>query len=221
MKGMIENCEVVDVNDKTLYFDYHAPLLSLPLAFGTDLTSIPSVVPYLRADPDRVCRWRRRIGDRGFKIGICWQGNVGHLDRGRSFPVACLSGISRVPGVRLLCLLKGASLSQLQELPGEMNVEIFGEEFDQGPDAFLDTAAVMKACDLVITSDTAIAHLGGALGVPTWVALKSVPDWRWMLERSDSPWYPSMRLFRQKSRGEWSTVFSSMEDVLTTTVNAE
>jgi ADP-heptose:LPS heptosyltransferase len=102
-----------------------------------------------------------------------------------------------------------------------MNIEVFGEEFDQGPDAFLDTAAVMKACDLVITSDTAIAHLGGALGVPTWVALKSVPDWRWMLERSDSPWYPSMRLFRQKSRGEWSTVFSSMEDVLTTTVNAE
>ena len=82
-----------------------------------------------------------------------------------------------------------------------MRVETLGEEFDAGPDAFLDTAAVMKICDLVITSDTSVAHLAGALGAPTWVALKRVPDWRWMLDRSDSPWYPTMRLFRQSVRG--------------------
>ena len=91
-----------------------------------------------------------------------------------------------------------------------MRVETLGQDFDCGPDAFLDTAAVMTCCDLVITSDTAVAHLAGALGVTTWVALKHVPDWRWLLDRDDSPWYPTLRLFRQQSDGDWDGVFGSM-----------
>ena len=93
-------------------------------------------------------------------------------------------------------------------------METLGEAFDSGPDAFLDTAGAMMSCDLVITSDTAVAHLAGALGVKTWVALKYVPDWRWFMDRTDSPWYPSMRLFRQQAIGDWVGVFERMESAL-------
>lgn len=211
MKYIQADCQIVDVNDKALCFDYHTPLLSLPLSHRTETATIPNAVPYLRADAARINYWKRRMGSHGFKIGVCWQGNVGQLDRGRSFPLACMFGISRIPGVRLFSLLKGDGHPLIQDPPDGMYVETFGEELDRGHDAFLDTAAVMKVCDLVITSDTAIAHLGGALGVTTWLALKSVPDWRWMLGRSDSPWYPSLRLFRQKSRGNWAHLFDEME----------
>jgi hypothetical protein len=186
--------------------------MSLPLAFGTDGTSIPGEVPYLRAEPDRAARWRERVGERGFKIGICWQGRPGKEDRGRSFPLAALAGVARLAGVRLISLHQGDGSAQLSGLPAGMRVETLGEDFDAGPDAFLDTAAVMTLCDLVVTSDTAIAHLAGALGITTWLALMALPDWRWLLDRSDTPWYPTMRLFRQKTRGEWEPVFREIED---------
>ena len=99
-------------------------------------------------------------------------------------------------------------------MPGGLTIETMGADFDAGPDAFLDTAAVIMCCDLVITSDTAVAHLAGALGVETWLALRYVPDWRWMLDREDSPWYPTMRLFRQTSDGDWSGVFERMRVAL-------
>lgn len=214
MKGLPGNIELVDLADLVdgrLAYDCQAPLGSLPLAFGTDLANLPKAVPYLRAEPDRVRRWSERLGRHGFKIGICWQGRLGNVDIGRSFPLASLSGIARLPGVRLICLHKGEGLAQLAGLPDGMAVETFGPDFDVGPDAFLDSAAVMALCDLVISSDTAIAHLAGALGVATWLGLKSSPEWRWMLGRDDSPWYPSLRLFRQTRRGDWRTVFDRME----------
>ncbi len=110
--------------------------------------------------------------------------------------------------------VKGAGESQLKDLPQGMFVETLGDDFDSGADAFLDTAAVMKCCDLVITCDTAITVLGGALGVPTWIMLKLVPHWFWMLDRPDSPWYPTLRLFRQKVYGDWSDPFREMETAL-------
>jgi hypothetical protein len=122
------------------------------------------------------------------------------IDIGRSFPLTHFEGLSKIPGVRLISLQKNAGVEQLRELPAGMSVETLGDEFDAGPDAFLDTAAAMESLDLVIASDTAVAHLAGALGRPVWVALKYVPDWRWLLDRADSPWYPTMRLFRQKRR---------------------
>ena len=100
-----------------------------------------------------------------------------------------------------------------------MRVEALGEDFDAGPDAFVDTAAVMESLDLVVTLDSAIAHLAGALGRPAWLALQFVPDWRWQLDRSDSPWYPTMRLFRQKARGDWQSVFTAMEEALRKTAH--
>jgi ADP-heptose:LPS heptosyltransferase len=123
--------------------------------------------------------------------------------------VAALEHIAGLPGVRLIGLQKNAGAEQLDTLPPGMTVERY--DFDNGPDAFLDTAAIMKNCDLVISADTAPAHLAGALGVPTWVALKHVPDWRWFLGRNDSVWYPSLRLFRQPATGDWTGVFAAMQ----------
>ncbi len=190
------------------------PLLSLPLACATTVDTIPGDVPYLGAEPERVERWRRRLGDDGPRIGICWQGNRSLVDVGRSFPLAALAVLARRPGTRLVSLQKGPGVDQLAALPDGMTVESLGEDFDSGPDAFLDSAAVMQSLDLVITSDTAVAHLAGALARPVWVALKQVPDWRWLLGRSTSPWYPTMTLFRQKQRGDWAGVFQAMAERL-------
>jgi hypothetical protein len=211
MRELSDCCQIVDVDDRSLEFSFHCPLLSLPLAFKTNLETIPNKSPYLHAQPDNLARWAQKIGTDGFKIGIAWQGNTGAIDAQRSFPLADLQELSWIPGVRLISLQKGEGVEQLDSLPSGMRVESLGHEFDAGPDAFLDSAAVIEHCDLVVTSDTSIAHLAGALGAPTWVALKQVPDWRWMMGRADSPWYPTIRLFRQSVRDDWKGVFVQIE----------
>ena len=188
-------------------FDYHIPLMSLPLALRLTVASIPAGTPYLKAEPGRAARWRSRIGEEGFKIGISWQGARGGVTS-RAMPLRCFEGLSEIPGVRLISLQKGFGTEQLGDLPA---VEALGDAFDAGPDAFLDCAAALQGLDLVITLDSALAHLAGALGRPVWVALKRVPDWRWFLGGSDSVWYPSMRLFRQKTDGDWTGVFAEMQ----------
>ena len=122
--------------------------------------------------------------------------------------------LTRLPGVRLISLQKHHGLDQLTRLPADAKIETLGDDLDSGPDAFIDTAAAMHNLDLIITSDTSIAHLAGALGRPTWVALKYVPDYRWMLDRDDSPWYPTMRLFRQQDRDNWQPVFRQIKEQL-------
>jgi len=212
--------EVRTEEDMPADCDTHCPLLSAPHAFGTDLQSIPADVPYLFADPERVSRWREWIGSAGFKIGIAWQGNAqSPADRGRSFPLQLFHRIATIPGVRLIALQVGAGTEQLENLPRGMSVESLGRDFDRGPDAFLDSAAVMQSLDLVITSDSAVAHLAGALACPTWVALQQVPDWRWLRERGDCPWYPGMRLFRQKLKGRWDDVFETIRGELFARLN--
>jgi len=197
------------------HFDRHIFLLSMPLALGTMAETIPADIPYLRADPEHAQYWKQRIGMEGFKVGIAWQGNIhSPADAGRSFPLTAFAGLAAIPGVRLISLQKNNGTEQLHGLPAGMRVEALGKDFDAGPDAFVDTAAVMESLDLVIAPDSAIAHLAGALGRPIWVALQSVSDWRWQLGRSDSPWYPSMRLFRQNTRGDWQSVFAAIEEAL-------
>jgi hypothetical protein len=192
------------------HFDFQCALLSLPMVLGTTLGSVPSDAPYLFAEDELVARWRQRIDGQGFKIGISWQGTPGRkIDVGRSFPLRCLDTIAAIPGVRLISLQKNHGLDQLAGLPAGMKVETLGE-FDDGPDAFVDTAAIMSGLDLILTSDTSIAHLAGAMALRTWVALRYVPDWRWMLDRQDSPWYPTLRLFRQETDGDWQGVFTRM-----------
>ena len=214
LKPLEPEITIIGNNQQPSDFDLHCPLLSMPLAFKTTLQNIPNKVPYLQAEPDRIARWAKKLGPDGFKIGICWHGSATKYGMARSFPITEFIGISKFENVRLISLHRGSGEQQLQNLPDGMRVEILGAEFDAGQDAFMDTAAVMKCCDLIITCDTAIEHVAGALGVPVWVALQRVPDWRWMLDRADSPWYPTMRLFRQKVRNDWKSVFLEIEKEL-------
>ena len=188
--------------------DFEAPLMSLPHLFKTHLKTIPSMNPYLYANHGRTKTWGERLHTDRFKIGICWQGSKSKIDIGRSFPLSLFEGISKAPNVELISLHKGEGEHQIKDISFDLTT--LGADFDADQDAFLDTAAVMMNCDLIITSDTAIAHLAGALGCQTWVALKHVPDWRWMLDRSDSPWYPTMTLYRQKNPGDWACVFEAI-----------
>lgn len=193
-------------------YDYQSALMTLPALLGTTLESVPSAQSYLRVEPKREMRWRSHIGARGFKIGIAWQGSA--LASQRSFPLAlAVDRLKRVPGIRLISLQKHNGLEQLEGVPVG-TVETLGEDFDPGPDAFLDTAAAMSCCDLFITPDTSVAHLAGALGIPTWLALPFVSDWRWLEDRADTPWYPKTRLFRQQAPGNWASIFDDMSNQL-------
>lgn len=196
-------------------FDYECELWSLPHVLGTTLDTLPGGVPYFAAEPALAEKWAAWLGHGHYNIGIAWQGKPDRkIDAGRSIPLATFRPLAGVPGVRLVSLQQGHGTEQLQALAEGMAVRVPGADFDAGADAFVDTAALMASLDLVVTSDTAIAHLAGALGRPTWVALKHVPEWRWMLDRDDSPWYPTMRLFRQQRAGEWGGVFEAMAAVL-------
>jgi tetratricopeptide (TPR) repeat protein len=195
-------------------FDYQCALMSLPHRLWAG-SGFAAAVPYLSAEAELLARWRARIGDHGFKVGICWQGSPNSkADRGRSIPLAQLAPLAQVPGVRLISLQTHHGLDQLQCLPPGMIVETLGEDYAAGPDSFVDAAAAMHCVDLVVTTDTAPAHLAGALGCPCWVLLMHVPDWRWLIERDDSPWYPHTRLFRQAERGNWETPVHKLADEL-------
>ena len=216
MRSLSRTIQILGESEKPEQFDFHCPLLSLPLAFRTTLETVPRMQHYLSAEPDRVARWQQRLGNEGFKIGICWQGNPRNAaDVGRSPPLALFAPLAAVPGVRLISLQKHHGTEQLAAMRARMTVEELGGEFDAGRDAFLDAAAVMESLDLIISSDTAIAHLAGALGRPTWLVLKHVSEWRWLVNRDDSPWYPAHRLFRQSRRGDWEGVFARVHRALT------
>lgn len=198
-------------------FDLTCPLMSLPAILGTTEAAIPAAVPYLHPEQDAVDRWRARIGAEGFRIGIVWQGNATRReDIGRSIQLTHYLPLAEIPGVRLISLQKDTGTEQLA--PG-VPIETLGADFDAGTDGFIDTAAAMANLDLIVTSDTAAAHLAGSLGRPVWVALKLVPDWRWMIGRVDSPWYPTMRLFRQTTRDDWRPVFAAIRGALEATIH--
>jgi tetratricopeptide (TPR) repeat protein len=194
-------------------FDVHAPLLSLPGIFGTTLANVPANVPYLFADADLVESWRSELsGVPGvgvkIKIGIAWQGNPRFpADCMRSIPLTHFTPLAQVDGVRLFSLQKGTGREQLAAVASYLPVIDLADRLDETTGGFMDTAAVIKNLDLVVTSDTSVAHLAGALGVPVWVALALGADWRFLLGREDSPWYPTMRLFRQTQMGDWDGVF--------------
>jgi tetratricopeptide (TPR) repeat protein len=190
------------------------PLMSVPQVLKTELATIPATTPYLFGNPERQAYWREKLAATNrFKVAIAWQGNptaeTGNI-KGRSFGLVELAGIAAVPSLELVSLQKFHGSEQLDDCSFRERFVDCQAEISASVD-FVDTAAIMLSCDLVITADTSIAHLAGALGVPTWVALKKIPEWRWMLNRFDSPWYPTMRLFRQKQRGVWAGAFADME----------
>jgi tetratricopeptide (TPR) repeat protein len=197
-------------------FDIQAPLMSLPRLLGTTLETVPQGIPYVLVDSARVAAWRARLPGAGtLRIGIVWQGNPRHAwDRHRSAPLASWEALARVAHVTLISLQKGPGREQLDAVRKRFDVWDLGDELDESGGAFVDTAAVMASLDLVVTVDTAAAHLAGALGVPVWLALSRIADWRWLREHEDTPWYPSMRLFWQKQLGDWPAVFASMAEAL-------
>ncbi len=196
-------------------FDLHAPLLSLPGILGRHLEDIPDRVPYLTARPSLIENWRGVVrGTPGLKVGIAWQGSATYGgDRFRSIPLTQFKPLAQA-SVELISLQKGPGSEQLAAIAGSFSVRDFGDDLDTAHGPFMDTAAIIGNLDLVVTSDTAVAHLAGALAVPTWVALPLAADWRWMRDRDDTPWYPHMRLFRQSHFDDWPPVFHRMAEEL-------
>jgi tetratricopeptide (TPR) repeat protein len=194
-------------------FDVHAPLMSCPAILGESLSTLEAKArtwqPYLQADAGLIERWRERLSRvEGLRVGICWLGNRENLfDAQRSFPLTALAPLACVPGLKLFNLQKGQGSEQAATVGFEV-MDLGPIDEESGP--FMDTAAIMTQLDLVITSDTSSGHLAGALGVPVWTALAAHADWRWMFDREDTPWYPTMRLFRQTKPGQWADVFERM-----------
>ena len=204
LTGLDSRPQIIAWTDVPTAFDHQIALESLPGFFRTRQGTIPASIPYLAAEPALVEKWKQRLGPDGFKIGIAWRSSASGASIGKSFSPAHFAALSKIPGVRLISLQKSEEAAELDDLPPGLTIEQLGPDFDAGPDAFVDSAAVMASLDLVISADTGIAHLAGALGRPVWVALKYVPDWRWLLDRADTPWYPTMRLFRQPAPGDWT-----------------
>jgi Flp pilus assembly protein TadD len=196
---------VVVRGEKLPEFHVQCPLLSLPLAFGTTLEAIPAEVPYIGSDEALIGNWRDRIKNDGsrIKIGVAWAGNPGfRQNRYRNMPLERFLSLTRLPDVTLYSLQKGAEADEAKNLPEGFRVLDHTEEIRD----FADTAALIANLDMVISVDTAVAHLAGALGRTVWTLLPFSPEWRWLLDREDSPWYPTMRLFRQSSPGDWQSV---------------
>jgi hypothetical protein len=187
-------------------FDYHCPLMSLPLAFKTELLTIPSPSPYLCADGSKLEQWSAKLGERKKpRVGLVWSGSTIHKnDHNRSLKLEEL--LAYLPkDYEYVSLQKEVRQVDAELLAGSdlgVSIRHYGQELKD----FSDTAALCALMDIVISVDTSVAHLAGAIGMPTWVLLPYVPDWRWLLDRDDSPWYPSVKLFRQSEDGRWDSV---------------
>lgn len=208
---------IVEPGEPIPPFDAHIPLASLPGVLGTRLATIPAEVPYLRAEEGRIARWRRRFAAKGgrLSVGICWQANPKFAaDRFRSLPLSHLLPLFDVPGVDFYGLQVLHGREQMAPLDPALPFEDIGRELYSPSEALVEAAAAIAALDLVITVDTAICHLAGALARPAWVLLSLIPDWRWLTEREDCPWYPTLRLFRQRQRGDWDGVVRRVVDGL-------
>jgi tetratricopeptide (TPR) repeat protein len=198
-------------------WDVYIPLMSLPKVMGTTLDTIPRRIPYIFADSQKANFWRQRLSGGGVKVGIVWAGRPQHTnDRNRSCRLEQFHPISKIGGIRLIGLQKGEAAAQARHMPAGMALTNYGEEIED----FSDPAGLIENLNLVIAVDTAVAHLAGAMGKPVWVLLPFVPDWRWMVDRADSPWYPTMRLFRQTTLGDWQTVFQRVKTALMQMVDA-
>lgn len=203
LAARIAGIKVVARGEPLPPFDVHCSLLSLPIAFGTTLETIPAKTPYLSPPPERIAHWRARIGAApAFKVGIAWAGNAMQLnDRNRSIPLELFKPLFGLAGTRFFSLQVGPRSVELSAIAPAEIVDVSGELTDFG-----ETAAAIANLDLIVAADTSVAHLAGAIGAPVWTILSFAADWRWLLGRSDSPWYSSMRLYRQSAPGVWDDV---------------
>jgi len=214
LRRLLENsggaAQLLVAGEETPAFDWHCPLLSLPLAFGTEVSSIPAPIPYLRAPEEAVALWSQRLDPDRLRVGLVWSGNPTHArNRDRSMTVEAMARLSRMEKAAFYSLQMGASAATPDAPSGTSIVNLSDQTHD-----FADTAAIVANLDLVITVDTSVAHLAGGMGKPVWILLHRVADWRWLLDREDSPWYPTARLFRQTVAGDWSGVMERVEGEL-------
>ena len=209
---MGEGIEVIGSGEPIPPFDLHCPLMSLPLAFHTELATIAANVPYVTVPRERIEQWNERLPPRqGLRVGIAWSGNATHRDdHNRSIAFARLAPLFDIAGVQFLSLQKDPRAADAELLAAEPRLVDLTRQFGD----FSDTAAAVAAMDLVIAVDTSVAHLAGALGKPVWVLLPLCPDWRWLIDRDDSPWYPTARLFRQPAIGDWDSVVARVGGAL-------
>ncbi|MFC1845741.1 tetratricopeptide repeat protein [Candidatus Dependentiae bacterium] len=216
--------QVISLGDSVPTCDIQIPLLSMPFIFDTTLETVPNNIPYLKAKPELIQQWKqylKKTGDNSFKIGLCWQaGTYTFLEDNpltkRSVPLTIFAPLAQLEGITFYSLQKQFGTSQLNNLPEEFIVHDFGPDLDTTNGRFMDTAAIIKNLDLVITVDTSIAHLAGALGTPVWIILPSVAEWRWMTEGTETIWYPNAQLFRQANHGEWAPVVQKIKNSLIT-----
>lgn len=231
---LLSNCpyldRVIPVDDNGANLpphDFQIPLMSLPLRFNTSLQTIPCSIPYITIPEKVATHWEKEFkNNNSFKIGICWEGSPYYEQfkapcSKKSIPLAAFAPIAKLPEVNLYSLQKMNGTQQLQSVAPYMKIHDFGSNFDNDNGRFVDTAAVINQMNLIITTDTSIAHLAGALGKQVWVLLPQVADWRWMLNRFDSPWYPSMRLFRQTEVGTWDDPINAIVLELTQIIESQ
>jgi TPR repeat/Tetratricopeptide repeat len=201
------NVELVRLGDPLPEFDVHCPMMSLPFALRTTLETIPAKTPYLRANSEMVDRWSSRIlnGSKKMRVGLVWAGRpeLKH-DHNRSLRLEQFGPLFKIDNLQLYSLQKGPAADQIHSLSHQTTLIDHTSELND----FADTAALIENLDLVISVDTAVAHLAGAMGKATWILLSYVPDWRWLLNREDTPWYPTMRLLRQSTSGNWDELFN-------------
>lgn len=213
---------LVATGDELPPFDCHAPLMSLPRLLGTTLENIPAPLGYLKAEPTLAEKWRQRLATMPRPwVGLAWRGERRHTeDQFRSMPIEALAPLVEGHVASFVSLQQASEDDKIARAGLASRIRSFAAEMDQGPDAFIDTAAVIANLDLVITVDTSIAHLAAALGRPTWILLHAGPDWRWLKEGSRSPWYPSVRLFRQRALGDWDGVAREVRAAFSSTFAA-
>ena len=212
LKDISPTIEVIDPSHNLTDFDYHCPLMSLPLAFGTTLETIPVGPPYIRADEELRAAWAARLPSKiKPRIGVIWSGSTTHNIYNRSMPLETFLALLS-PDADWICLQKELSEEDVLLRRQDGRVAFFGDDLRD----FSDTAALLDLMDLVITIDTSVAHLAGAMGKPVWILLPYSADWRWLLDRTDSPWYPSARLFRQREIGNWAAHIEEVKNEVRT-----
>jgi hypothetical protein len=223
LRMSLPGVEVVDSLPKTAAFDFQAPMLSLPAIFGTTLDAVPDSIPYLIADQAEAASWARRLAALpgparpglsrpGLNIGLVWAGGSkpSSYDGRRSLGLAQLAPLAAVSDIRFVSLQIGEPAAQAKAPPAGMHLVDWTNEIHD----YADTAALVAGLDLVITVDTSVAHLAGALGKPVWILSRYDGCWRWLLNRQDSPWYPTARLFHQPAMGAWQPVVADVAAAL-------
>ena len=218
--SMSESVTILEPGEQVGGLHVEIPIMDLPGILGTTAVSIPAPIPYLRAEPELAENWRLRLGPAEcLRVGLCWQGNPDRpRDEFRSVPLNRFTSLMSVPDTEWFGLQVGPGEDQVPSFNAPGSFTHLGPRLRGGPDKFVNDAAVMEQLDLIISVDTSVAHLAGAMGKSVWILLAREADWRWMLERQDTPWYPTARLFRQTISGDWEAPLSAMRSALASEV---